>query len=111
MSSFNVVKEIVDMAGNIAALKNELAGFNKSFQIKPSDSSPYYVDIKDGRMNLKEGELPGAGATVSATDQVLSDVFSGKTDAIKAFMQGQLKVSGDVFSAQKLTSIISKIRK
>ncbi len=111
MSSFNVVKEIVNLAGNMAALKNELAGFSKSFQIKPSDGSPYYVDIKDGVMNLREGEMTGASATVSATDQVLSDVFTGKTDAVKAFMQGQLKVSGDVFSAQKLTSIISKIRK
>lgn len=111
MSSFAIVNGIVEKAKSAENLEKDLSGFNKSFQIKPSDASPYYVEVKDGGINLSEGEIEGASATVSATDQALSDIFEGKMDAVKAFMQGQLKVSGDIFSAQKLTGLMAKIRK
>lgn len=111
MGSYAIVSEIVEKAKAIENIDKELSGFDKTFQIKPSDASPFYVEIKGGAINLSEGEIEGASATVMATDQALSDIFTGKTDAVKAFMQGQLKVSGDIFSAQKLTSIMSKIRK
>lgn len=111
MGSFNIINELVEKAKTVPDLGSELSGFNKSFQIKPSDSNPFYVEIKDGSISLNEGEIQGASATVMGTDQVLSDIFSGKQDAVKAFMTGQLKVSGDIFSAQKLTSIMSKFRK
>ena len=111
MGSFAIVSEIVEKAKTMENLDRELSGFNKSFQIKPSDASPFYVEIKEGTINMNEGEIQGASATVSATDQALSDIFTGKLDAVKAFMQGQLKVSGDIFSAQKLTGIMSKLRK
>lgn len=111
MGSFDIISEIVEKAKAVENIDKELSGFNKTFLIKPSDASPFYVEIKDGSITLNQGETEGASATVMATDQMLVEVFTGKTDAVKAFMQGQLKVSGDIFSAQKLTSIMSKIRK
>ncbi len=111
MGSLSIISELVEKAKTVPDLSSELSGFNKSFQIKPSDASPFYVEIKDGAINLSEGEVQGASATVMGTDQVLSDIFTGKQDAVKAFMSGQLKVSGDIFSAQKLTSIMAKFRK
>ncbi len=111
MGSFDIINEIVEKAKAIENLDKELSGFNKTFQIKPSDASPFYVSINNGTINLNQGETEGASATVMATDQMLVDIFTGQTDAVKAFMQGQLKVSGDIFSAQKLTSIMSKLRK
>lgn len=111
MGSYNVVNEIVEKARTVENLDKELSGFNKSFQIKPSDATPFYVEIKDGNISISEGEIEGASATVMATDQALTEIFTGQMDAVKAFMQGQLKVSGDIFSAQKLTGIMSKLRK
>ncbi len=111
MGSFDIINEIVEKAKAIENLDKELSGFNKTFQIKPSDASPFFVAINNGTINLNQGETEGASATVMATDQMLVDIFTGQVDAVKAFMQGQLKVSGDIFSAQKLTSIMSKLRK
>ena len=111
MGSFDIVKEIVEKAKTLPDLSSELSGFNKSFQIKPSDSDAFYVEIKDGSINISPGEIQGASATVMATDQILTEIFSGQQDAVKAFMTGKLKVSGDIFSAQKLTGIMSKFRK
>lgn len=110
MGSFDVINEIVEKAKSTEGVGKELSGFNKKFQIKPSDSSPFYIEIQDGAINLNQGETDGPSATVMATDQMLVEIFTGKTDAVKAFMGGQLKVSGDIFSAQKLTSIMSKFR-
>lgn len=110
MGSFEIINEIVEKAKSTEGVAKELSGFNKKFQIKPSDASPFFVEIKDGGISLNPGETEGASATVMATDQMLVEIFTGKTDAVKAFMGGQLKVSGDIFSAQKLTSIMSKFR-
>lgn len=111
MTSYEVMNEIMARVGQSESFKKELSGFSKTFLFKPTDASPYHVEISNGSAQLKQGEISGASATISATDQVLSDIFTGKLDAIKAFMQGQLKVSGDIFSAQKLTGIVSKLRK
>jgi|ACXJ01.1.fsa_nt_gi Putative sterol carrier protein len=111
MASYEVMSEIIGKASAMDSFKKEIAGFNKTFLFKPSDAKPYHVEINNGTAKLAEGEVASPSATISATDQVLSDIFTGKTDAIKAFMQGQLKVSGDIFSAQKLTGIVSKLRK
>lgn len=111
MGSFSIISELVEKAKTLPDLSSELSGFNKSFQIKPSDSNPFYVEIKDGTISLNEGETQGPSATVMGTDQVLSEIFSGQQDAVKAFMTGKLKVSGDIFSAQKLTGIMAKFRK
>ena len=111
MTSYEVMNGIVTKAATEESFRKDISGFNKSFQFKPSDAKPYYVEISNGSVSLKDGELQGASATISASDQELTDIFTGKLDAIKAFMQGQLKVSGDIFSAQKLTGIVSKIRK
>lgn len=110
MGSFDVINEIVGKAKGNESLGRELAGFNKKFLIKPSDASPFYIEIQDGKISLNQGETEGASATVMATDQMLVDIFTGKADGVKAFMSGQLKVSGDIFSAQKLTSLMAKFR-
>ena len=111
MTSYEIISGIIEKARGSESLKKEIAGLDKSFQFKPSDASPFYVQISNGDVVVKEGALPAASATISPTEQVLSDIMGGKLDAMGAFMKGQLKVSGDIFIAQKLTGIVSKNRK
>lgn len=110
MSAKELLEQIVGKANGNEAVKKDLSGFNKVFQFKVSDSSPFYVAITNGTVALKDGDTSSPSATITGTDAVLSDMFSGKLDPIKAFMAGQIKVSGDVFSTQKLTGVISKLR-
>jgi len=110
MSAKELLGQIVSKANGNEAVKKEITGFNKVFQFKVTDSSPFYVVIDNGSVKLNDGEAQTPSATISGTDAVLSEMFSGKLDPIKAFMAGQIKVSGDVFSTQKLTGVISKLR-
>lgn len=111
MTTYSVLSEMVEKARSQPQVAEELKGFNKTFQFNPEGSEKFYLEIKDGSLNLKKGEVQGPSATISGQDAVLSDVLSGKLDPVMSFMSGKLKVSGDIFSAQKLTSLAKKFRK
>ncbi len=111
MSSIDLFKNVVKSLDGLPDLKKEVVAINKTFQFKVSDGSPYYVQILDGQVIVQEGTKEPANATITASEQVLTDLFTGKLDGVQAFMQGKLKISGDIFSVQKLSSTILKARK
>ena len=111
MTSKDDLAAIVEKAKNATKALEDVSSWTKTFQFDVTDGDPYYVEIDKGAVALKEGKSDSPTATISATDSLLSDLFTEKVNAVQAFMGGKLKVSGDVFSVQKLTSIISKVRK
>jgi putative sterol carrier protein len=111
MSSKEILNVIVEGVNSKAEIAKELATWDKVIQFKLSDASPYYLQISGGKFTLSDGEKAPAAATISAADAVLTEIFTGATDPVKAFLQGKVKISGDIFGAQKLTGIISKYRK
>ncbi|MCL4315096.1 MAG: SCP2 sterol-binding domain-containing protein [Candidatus Thermoplasmatota archaeon] len=92
-------------------LRDSMQKLNKSFVFRVGSEQPFTLVLNTEKLDVIDGELPGSSATISASDDVLSAIFSGSLDPIKAFMSGQMKVTGDVFSAQKLTEIAKKARK
>lgn len=46
--------------------------------------------------------------TLTVDDDVITDIFKGKEDAMQAFMSGKLKVSGNILAAQKLQQLWSE---
>ncbi|QRF76092.1 Putative sterol carrier protein [Thermoplasmatales archaeon] len=111
MSSKDILSVIVDGVNANPNVSKEIASWDKIIQFKLSDSPSYYVHVSQGKFSLAEGEKTPAAATISAADSVLTEIFTGATDPVKAFLQGKVKISGDIFGAQKLTGIISKARK
>ena len=110
MTSKDDLAAIIDKAGSAPEVLKELSSWSKTFQFEVSDEDPYFVTIEKGKISLEDGKSPSPAATINASGMVLSELFAGKLNAIQAFMGGQLKVSGDIVSAQKLTSIINKAR-
>jgi putative sterol carrier protein len=111
MTSLDLLKNVVKSIDQFPEVKKEILSMSKAFQFNVSDGSPFYVKSTGGEIVVSEGTTQPVSATITATDQVLSDVFSGKLDGVQAFMQGKLKISGDIFSVQKLSSSILKARK
>lgn len=111
MSSYEVLEVVVSKLNSNASLKQELKQFaEKSFQFKPNGNPEYYINFSaDGSAELFKGSSQKPDTVISADDQVLSDVITGKTDAVRAFFMGKLKVSGDVFLSQKLVSVVKKV--
>lgn len=111
MSSFDLLKDTIKSLEAKPDLKKEILSFNKTFQFNVSDGDPFYVEINNNGINVSQGKKESPSATITASDQTLTDVFTGQLDGVKAFMQGKLKISGDIFSVQKLSSTIMKARK
>ena len=69
------------------------------------------VDLKNGNGSVYTGEAKEkAGCTLTVSDDDFVALASGKMDAMKAFMSGKLKVSGNVMLAQKL-QVLFKAKK
>ena len=111
MTFKEMVSRMLEGAKGNRTVADELEKLNKSFQFNVTASDTFSLVLKPGEISLKDGSISGPSTTVSATEEVLNDVFSGKMDPVKAFMAGKLKVSGDIFAAQKLTEIAKKAGK
>ncbi len=66
------------------------------FSLTGDQAADYFVTIADGKCKVEEGrhESPAALLTVDGSDYL--DLVSGKINPQTAFMQGKLKLSGDM---------------
>ena len=75
-----------------------------SFEITGDHAATWYLDLKNGSGALGEGESPTGKADVvmKMSSATFVDMFTGKTQAVKAYMLGKLKIKGNVGIAMKL---------
>lgn len=66
------------------------------FSLTGDQGADYYTTIADGTCKVDEGkhESPAATLTMAASDYL--DMVAGKLNPQVAFMQGKLKLSGDM---------------
>ena len=78
-------------------------------QIYRREPGDWYAAIKDDKVEVKQGvhEAPKMTLTADSSDYV--KIFTGELDGMQAFMQGKLKLAGDLNLAMKLTQMF-KIR-
>ena len=89
------------------AFKSEAAeGVDAVIQYKLTgeEAGDYIITIKDSACTTAKGEAENPTMTLTADAQDLKDVLLGKANGMQYFMQGKLKLSGDLNLAMKLTS-------
>ena len=72
------------------------------FHFTGDQESSWHADIKDGACTVEQGEAENPTLTLTAEAQDYIDVITGKLDGMKAFMQGKLKLAGDLNLAMKM---------
>jgi putative sterol carrier protein len=72
------------------------------FHFTGDQQSDWIATIKDGTCVVTEGEAENPTLAVTADGQDYIDVITGKLDAMQAFMQGKLKLAGDLNLAMKM---------
>jgi len=75
------------------------------FNLTGPKGGQWLVTIQNEHCTVEAGTTPNPKLTLTADAQDCLDIFSGKLDGMKAFMQGKLKVSGDFGLAMKLTGL------
>jgi putative sterol carrier protein len=75
------------------------------FNLTGDDGGQWHAVIKDGTIQVNEGQhaSPNMTLTMAAKDYI--DLTLGKLNGQMAFMQGKLKIAGDMGLAMKMQSL------
>jgi putative sterol carrier protein len=74
------------------------------YHLTGDEGGDWIINIKDGKCTVAEGTAENPTMTLTAEAQDFKDVLTGKADGMQYFMQGRLKLAGDLNLALKLTT-------
>jgi putative sterol carrier protein len=105
------VDEIMSrMPGAFLPEKAENVDATIQFQFTGAEAGDWYTTIKDGACTVRPGTSPQpATMTLTADSTDFTNLITGELDPMAAFMQGKLKLQGDLNLAMKLTQMF-KVR-
>ncbi len=72
------------------------------FDLKDKEVKSWTMKIKDKKCNVVEGVQPNPTVVLTAKEQDCIQIFTGKLDPTMAFMQGRIKLTGNLQFAMKL---------
>jgi putative sterol carrier protein len=75
------------------------------FNLTGDEGGQYHAIIKDGALEVKEGMHPSPKMTMTMAGKDYIDLTLGKLNGQMAFMQGKLKIAGDMGLAMKMQSL------
>jgi putative sterol carrier protein len=76
------------------------------FNLSGTHAGLWHIIIRDGKFSVAQGAAPTAPQmTLSASSDDLIKVFTGQLDGMQAFLQGKIKVAGDLSLAMKLMGL------
>jgi putative sterol carrier protein len=79
------------------------------FKFTGDEAGDWFAAIKDGKVDVSRGTHPSPKMTLTADSQDYVKIFTGELDGMQAFMQGKIKLAGDLNLAMKLMQMF-KIR-
>jgi len=99
------ISELMDkMPGAFSPEKAGDADVVIQFKFSGEQESNWFVTIKDGACAAAQGEAENPTMTLSSEGEDYIDIVTGKLDPMKAFMQGKVKLAGDLNLAMKMSS-------
>ena len=90
-------------------LPEKAQGVNTMLQLNLSgeNGGQWWVKITDGQCEVQAGTTENPAMTLTSTADDLYAVLTGETNAIAAFMQGKVKVGGDMSLALKMQTMFN----
>jgi putative sterol carrier protein len=90
-----------------AFIPEKAAGVDAVIQFKftGEQAGDWYVTIKDSKCDVTQGVSSNPKLTLSAAGVDAVKVLTGEMDGMQAFMQGKLRLIGDMSLAMKLLSM------
>jgi putative sterol carrier protein len=79
------------------------------FKFTGEEAGEWNATIKDGKVDVARGTHSSPKMTLTADSADYVKIFTGELDGMQAFMQGKIKLAGDLNLAMKLMQMF-KIR-
>ena len=79
------------------------------FKFTGAEAGEWNATIKDGKVDVSRGTHRSPKMTLTADSADYVKLFTGELDGMQAFMQGRIKLAGDLNLAMKLMQMF-KIR-
>jgi putative sterol carrier protein len=94
-----------------AFIPEKAVGVDSTIQFKftGAEAGEWFATIKDGKVNVERGAHPSPKMTLTADSADYVKIFTGELDGMLAFMNGKIKLAGDLNLAMKLMQMF-KIR-
>jgi putative sterol carrier protein len=106
MSSEQVKEIIAQMGGAIGAN----SGLGGTLKFDFGEPGSVLIDGKSSPNSVTDGAGKTADCTISLSLETFEKMVKGELDGTSAFMQGKLRVAGDMGLAMKLGPILQKAR-
>ena len=75
------------------------------FNVLGDDGGTWVVDLKNGAGDVWAGQHDDADCIISMNRDVFLSLATGKINPLNAFMQGRIRVQGDIMMATRLQSL------
>lgn len=79
------------------------------FKFTGEEAGDWNATIRDGQVQVERGTHPAPKMTLTTDSADYVKIFTGELDGMQAFMQGKIKLAGDLNLAMKLMQMF-KIR-
>jgi len=106
MSSEQVKYVLAQLGGAVGAN----SGLGGTLKFDFGEPGSVYIDGKSTPNTVTDGEGKTADCTISLSLETFEKMVKGELDGTSAFMQGKLRVAGDMGLAMKLAPILQKAR-
>ena len=76
------------------------------FDISGDNGGKWVAKIEDKQIEVSEGEADNATTTLQMSDTDFLKMVNGELNAVSAFMQGLIKIEGDMSVAMQLQGLL-----
>jgi putative sterol carrier protein len=101
------VQQIISQMGGAIGPNSGLGG---TLRFDFGNDGSVFIDGKSSPNTVTDGNGKSADCTISVSLETFEKMVKGELDATSAFMQGKLRVAGDMGLAMKLGPILQKAR-
>jgi putative sterol carrier protein len=91
---------LAEKAGNLNA--------TVQFNLTGDGGGQWNARVADGKCTIEKGTAANPTATINMAADDYADLISGKLNPVNAFMQGKVKVEGDLNTVMKFQTLFAR---